>query len=124
MDHNHAAQDNAELCQIVESYKSLLDERRLLDVRMKEFLSRVKEQGYDHKAIAHVIKLQRGGVTDWAALHARGLTAKQAAKEAGKTVSLAYTWASYNGVKWAKPSKQKLDHQGAVAAYKAALGMG
>lgn len=39
-------------------------------------------------------------MTDWAALHARGLTAAEAAKEAGKSRQAAYLWAWANKVTW------------------------
>lgn len=39
--------------------------------------------------------------TDWAALHAKGLTAREAAKEAGKTEEAARIWAARRGVSWA-----------------------
>lgn len=39
-------------------------------------------------------------MTDWAALHARGLTAAEAAKEAGTLSQAAYQWAARNGVRW------------------------
>lgn len=39
-------------------------------------------------------------MTDWAALHARGLTAGEAAKAARTSVQAAYKWARRNRVRW------------------------
>lgn len=39
-------------------------------------------------------------MTDWAVLHARGLTAAEAAKEAGTLSQAAYQWSARNGVRW------------------------
>lgn len=47
-------------------------------------------------------------MTDWAALHARGLTAKEAANEAGRSEWAARSWSSRHGQRWAA---QKLGRQ-------------
>lgn len=55
---------------------------------------------------AHAPSLPADEPPSWEALHARGLTAKQAAETRGAAVSTAYKWAQKAGVEWVSLPEQ------------------
>lgn len=60
-------------------------------------------------------------MTNWAALHARGLTAAEAAKEAGKTRISAYVWAARHGLRWRADEMGKKRRVDWLALYRRGL---